>query len=340
MPNILKAPAKVHAAKNFLKSFYDVGGTDHIYIALGDAGGEWGTPSAPDVPIDAFQEEVDFWANMIGMGEISQATNTELVTLRKDWVTGNYVAYDQTADLGTGSFDTGAGRDWYVANNNVNPKVYRCVIGFDTLAVASTIEPDHNNPTGVVESDGYKWEYLYTVGVDVGAALSTVTWLPVPDGTLVGSYSNGMAVTFGQLVMGDGSGNFDTTRIYQCTSQVVLENVANGATLVLDADNTWEEWYGDHLIGAFWVGCQLAFPDYAGTGNEINNVAYRQVALLRNPKDNTGVDPILDARITAQWKGSAFQTPLDTGVVITVDNRVTITRAVGQTETVRLILEF
>ena len=335
MPNILKAPSKVHAAKAFLKSFYDAGGTDHIYIGLGDAGGEWAVPAAPDVPIDTFEAEENFWANLIGIGEIAQATDTDIVTVRKDWVSGtNYNAYDKTVDSGAGSFDTGTGRDFYISNNNVNPKVYRCVIGFETTAVASTDEPDHNDPKGVVESDGYKWEYLYTVGVDCHASLATPTWITVPSGDLVGTYSNGMTATLGQLCMGDGSGNYDTGRIYQITAQVIAENVTNGVDMNSDTDNTWEEWFADQWLGSFYVSCQLAFPDYAGTGNEINNVAYRQVALLRNPLDNTG------ARITSQWKGSGFETALTTGVVLALDNRVTITRAVGQTETVRLILEF
>lgn len=333
MPNILKAPAKVHAAKNFLNSFYDAGGTDHIYLALGDAGGEWGTPASPDIPIDSYNEELAFWANMRGMGEISQSTSTELVTLRKNWVSGTtYVAYNPAVDSDSGSFDTGTGRDWYVANTNVNPKVYRCVLAGGGT---STDMPDHNNPLGVVETDGFKWEYLYTVGVDVSSALATPTWLPVPSGGVTGSYSNGMATTIGQLCFGDGSGNYDANTIYQITASTGA--TSSGADMDTDSttgNNTWEEWYGDQRVGAFYVSCQLSFPDSAGTGGLIPNVAYRQVALLRNPKDSGG------ARITSQWAGSGWETTVSTGVVLTLDNRVTITRAVGQTETVRLVLEF
>jgi predicted aspartyl protease len=65
-------------------------------------------------------------------------------------------------------------------------------------------------------------------------------------------------------------------------------------------------------------------------------VQYRQVALLRNPKNSSG------DRITAQWVGTGFESylTLTRDVVLTIDNRTTVTRTAGQTETVRTILEF
>lgn len=349
MPNILKAPAKVHAAKNFLKSFYDAGGADRIYIGLGNAGGEWSVPASPDVPIDAFQEEQDFWTNCIGMAEILQTTGTELVTLRKDFaIGGQYYEYDPLVDTGSGSFDTGTGRDFYVVNTEVNAKVYVC----QTAGAGVTdTEPTHTDPTGSsgatngqpAGTDGYLWDYLYTIGKDVSASIVTPTWVTVPTGDLVQAWpGTGQPMSLGDLTFGDGTGNFDVNTIYQCTAQTVPDNATAQATMVLETVNTYQEWFADQSIGAFYVACQHAFPDYAGTGNKINNVPYRQVALLRNPKDESGVSPILDARIAAPYHGIAdgFQSPLDRGVVLTLDNRVTITRAIGQTETVRLILEF
>lgn len=340
MPNILKASAKVHAARNFIKSFYDAGGTDYIYIGLGDHGGEWGTPSAPDAPLDSIDEEQTFWQNLVGVGKLSGVTDTEIVVPRKTWSGGTtYVPFSESAETGAGSFDNATGRDFYICNTETSPKVYKCLLAG---AGASTQEPSHKIPEGAVpaptvESDGYQWAYLYTIGAgaDVPAALLTASWMPIP--VEAGAYSNGLATIVGQLCTGDDSsgtyGEYYSNQIYQC---LATTGNTNAVTMAEDSNNTWAEWTAPQQLGGFYAGCSLVFPDYAGTGNEINNVAYRQVALLRNPKTSAGI------RMTAQWNGSDFEpfATLTRGVVMTLDNRVTITRAVGQTETVRLILEF
>lgn len=337
MPNILKAPAKVNAARNFLLSFYDAANPDRLFVGLADAGGEWAIPASPDAPIDSFEEEKNFWDNLIGVGQVTKATETELVVPRKDWVSAEtYVVFNETADAGSGTFDKANGRDFYVANTESAPKVYYLAAintgaaGYDGT---STNEPTHKDPTGVEELDGYTWAYLYTLGAgaDVGTNILTSTWMPVPSSA--NAYGNGSNYTQGDIVEGDNSTGFYAGQFYQVAATL---GAANGADMASDTNNTWIEWKGDQILGAFFVGCTVTFPDEAGTGNEIPSVSYRQVALLRNPLDVSGF------RITDQWKGSGFQNSanLSRGVVMTVDNRGTITRSPGQSETVRLILEF
>lgn len=339
MPNILKSSAKTHAARKFLAAFYDAGGNDYIYMGLGDAGGEWTVPSSPDTPLDSYDAEQSFWENLIGIGQVSQANDTDLLIPRKTWSSGEtYVAYDEAAEVGSGTFDNVNGRDFYVCNSELEPKVYKLLVAGGGT---STEEPTHTIPEGAtpvptVETDGYQWAYMYTIGSggDVSASMLTNSWMPVP--STAQAYSAGLTVGIGDLVLGDDTsgaqGEFHSSQIYQ----VIATSSTTGASMGADTNNTYKEWTADHELGTFYVGCSLVFPDYAGTTNEINNVAYRQVALLRNPKNAAG------ARITTQWEGSDFEgfATLSRGVVLTLDNRVTVTRAVGQTETVRLILEF
>jgi len=331
MPNILKFPAKVHAAKNFLKSFYDAGGSDRIYIGLSSAGGEWVDPLSPPLPINSYDEEQLFWQNLIGVGQVSQANDTDLVTLRKTWVSGStYVVFNENAATGSGTFDTNAGRNFYICNTETNPKVYKLLVAGPGTSIN---EPIHSNPTGITEADGYDWAYLYNIGSgeDVAANQLTLTWMPVP--STAQAYANGLITVLGDLALGDGSTGFPLGQIFQVYATT---GNTNGVTMNLDTNNTWVEWQADQELGTFYVACSLAFPDSAGTGAKIPNVAYRQVALLRNPKNATGI------RLSSQWEGTdleAFAT-LTRSVVMTLDNRTTITRAIGQTEIIRIILEF
>lgn len=342
MPNILKAPGKVHAARTFIKSFYDAGNDDRMYIGLGDAGAAWSPdPLVPDTPKDTYDEAQSFWENMIGVGLISSVNDTELVVPRKTWDTAeSYVVFSESLDTGSGTFDIASGRDFYVANTETNPKVYRCITAGGGLV---TVEPTHTDPTGSsgasngqgAGADGYEWAYLYTIGSgsDVGASLLTQNWMPVPSSAQ--AYSNGLVTAVGDLVEGDGTAGFPLGQIFQVHATT---GNTNNASMSLDTNNTWVEWTADHELGAFFAACSKLFEDSTNTGGEIGDVAYRQVALLRNPKDAGG------DRITAEYHGSgsgfeAFAT-LTRGVVMTLDNRVTVTRTSGQTETVRLILEF
>lgn len=338
MPNILKSSAKTLAAREFLNSFYDAGGTDYIYMGLGDAGGEWANPASPDTPVDSYDAEQSFWENLIGIGQVSQANDTDLLVPRKTWESGaTYVPYDESVETGSGSFDNVDGRDFYVCNTELEPKVYKLLTagGGTSTEMPTHTTPEGTTPAPETEVDGYQWAYLYTIGSstgDVSSSMLTNSWMPVP--TTAISYSPGLNLAVGDLVMGDGTngteGYFYAGQIYQ----VIASSAATGANMGNDTNNTYKEWTGELELGAFYVGCSLVFEDFDATG--INNVPYRQVALLRNPKNSSG------QRILDQWQASNFEpfATLSRGVVLTLDNRVTVTRASGQTETIRLILEF
>jgi hypothetical protein len=92
-------------------------------------------------------------------------------------------------------------------------------------------------------------------------------------------------------------------------------------------------------LGANYVLVGLKFEDYANTGDVIPNSEYRQIALLKNPQlDAGGGDAI------AQWVAAAdleaIGGDVSDNVVLTLDNRIKITRAEGQSETVVAVLEF
>ena len=92
------------------------------------------------------------------------------------------------------------------------------------------------------------------------------------------------------------------------------------------------------VLGANYVLVGLTFPDYANTGNIILNEEYRQIALLKNPKLSGGADA------TADWVAATslenIGGDVSDNVVLTLDNRIKITRTEGQSETVVAVLEF
>lgn len=92
------------------------------------------------------------------------------------------------------------------------------------------------------------------------------------------------------------------------------------------------------VLGANYVLAGLTIPDYAGTGDKIPNDEYRQIALMKNPQLSGGGDA------TGSWYAASDLENLggdvSDGVILTIDNRVKITRAEGQSETIVAVLEF
>jgi hypothetical protein len=327
MVAILKSGAKAHAAVNFLDNFYDAGGTDRIYIGLA-APAEWSPdPGVPDTPINSYDEENSFWGNLVGAGEVAQGNDTELVIPRNPWVTAvaTFAIYNDATASGAGTF---IARDFYVTNLEANPKVYACtIVGGGNTAN----EPTHTNPAGVTGGDGYRWEYLFTIGSgeDVSAALLSDSWMPVPTANSTTAWVNSTLYAVGDVV----ADPITPGKLWQTTAG----GTSSGTGVDDDVGVTdWAEVDFAQRLGGFFVACSLAFPDFAGTGNKIANTAYRQVSLLRNPIAVGG------GQYAAQWAAPADleAQPVTRGIFLTLDNRTTLTRALGQTETVRLILEF
>jgi hypothetical protein len=319
MPKILKTSAKVSAAINFLDGFYGSAVGNRCYIGLGDAGGEWAVPLTPDTPTDSYQEEYDFWDNLVGAGQLTSGNNTELVVQKKVWTDGTtYVPFD---DTDTSSFTN---RDFYVINSADN--VYSLTAaGPGNTSPGS--EPTHTVGS-VVYADGYEWRYMYTIGSgkDVSGTMLSDFWMPVPTPKSVSAWINDSVYEPGAIVS-------NSNKIYQTTSG----GTTSGTNPLDDVGITdWAEVDFAQELGASYVACTISFPDYAGTGNKIPNTTYRQVSLLRNPRATDG------SFFTGPWaaKSDLEATPVTKGVVLTVDNRVSITRAEGQTETIRIIMEF
>jgi hypothetical protein len=93
------------------------------------------------------------------------------------------------------------------------------------------------------------------------------------------------------------------------------------------------------VLGANYVLVGLKFPDYTNTGDVIANEEYRQIALMKNPLEDDDVTPA-----TAQWLAAADMEDIggdvSDNIILTLDNRVKITRAEGQSETVVAVLQF
>jgi hypothetical protein len=91
-------------------------------------------------------------------------------------------------------------------------------------------------------------------------------------------------------------------------------------------------------LGANNVIVGMIMPDYAGTGNKIPNEEYRQIALLKNPQTSGAADCTLDFYAPVDLENVGGD--ISDGILLALDNRVKITRAEGQTETVVSVLKF
>ncbi len=128
--------------------------------------------SHPSVPADSPQN-TDFacWRDMLGAKRV---TSTAIVVARQDWVTGTiYDQYDdQDSDL--------ASKTYFVLDTTDSPvKVYKCV--WNAKRVPSTAAPSTVGTALVPTqtSDGYVWQYMYTIDSGNAASYLTATWMPV-----------------------------------------------------------------------------------------------------------------------------------------------------------------
>lgn len=159
---------------NELRNYSDAS----CYLTIGKKTAWSGTENLPEfsppLPIDDDNYKHQFWQDIIGYIRIAKE-NTRLVIDRTDWISGNIynvddivVVYNTTDELG----------------NDTSPNaldgfmMYRCLT--NTNNDPSTIIPEgFGSSTGVL-SDGYEWEYLYTIPPAEIAEFCTREYVVVP----------------------------------------------------------------------------------------------------------------------------------------------------------------
>ena len=121
-----------------------------VYIFLGRTS-EWPDEENAPVALNTFSETLDAWDDMNGIRRVAELDIT--LGLREIlWTTGTtYVQYEDDADL--------TGKDFYVLTDQLN--VYKCIS--NNNGNPSTVRPTHTTSDIPLQSDGYKWRYMFSV---------------------------------------------------------------------------------------------------------------------------------------------------------------------------------
>lgn len=155
--------------------------TDAYYLSIGRTT-TWGTEETdnlfrPPMPEDTEEFKASFWNQVIGYIKIDSAA-IRLVEPRRDWGdpeysdSKTYEVNELTVTNTISANQTSGQKDGYM--------VYRCLQnpGDSPLSAGTTF------PTGtgsaIDTSDGYVWEYLYTIPQDEISKFVTPEWIVVP----------------------------------------------------------------------------------------------------------------------------------------------------------------
>ena len=237
MTAIVTTPFRVVNAQNFKE---DVASSS-VYVAIGKSD-VWSnstsdtTDTTPFTPLDNIDNIAGAYQQMIGMKKVTAGEVSHVVN-RHTWTSGrSYVAWD--SDDAT-IYD----KAFYIITSEF--KVYKCIVAG---AGASTIEPVHINTEPTLESDGYKWKYMYTVTVTDAEKFLTNSYMPVntlgypTTATVNGATSSATGATLsaananikvGQLVTGAGiSGSVTVANISGTTLTLSsAQSLTDGGTL-------------------------------------------------------------------------------------------------------------
>ena len=319
---------RVTNAHAFQSNIGDAFGQSTLYLSIGktqpwsefenDAGFE------PPMPEPTREYKAEFWRDIVGIQKID-AFDVRHVIRRKDW--GNPII------PGSLTFQVG---DVVVVNtiNNVNRhpqhpsgiQVYQCV-QVPTSGQCS-IDPENitnegdcyaiggewtpapspglvNNIPRTRESgfdtlDGYLWDYLYSIPLDVEASYVNDEWIVVPNQDEVESERNRWGLT-DEVVFGDN-------RLIYRTDSYYLQIIArvSGTT----------------------------FSEIGLTGQ-----AFRQIAIIANPllKVDSTVTPVQKAVAESVRIDSLLP---DSGDILYMENRLPTNRDLDQTEEIVITIQF
>ena len=146
----------------------------------------------PPDPVDCLDELHEIYDDMIAIKRINRADVSEVIRKRV-WQSG--VVYDMYRH-DYGSVTSGVTRisatgqsklydsSFYVMNSNF--QVYKCIYNGQTPSTEaypngkpSTVEPTGTNTDIVTYSDGYRWKYMYTIGINDYIKFVSTDFIPV-----------------------------------------------------------------------------------------------------------------------------------------------------------------
>ncbi|ADM79700.1 baseplate wedge subunit [Aeromonas phage AS-gz] len=313
--------------KNLL-NFYDMVGDEPtkntIYATFG-RDTPWSTNEtdvgfAPPYPNDSVDGVVDMWTNMLGAVKINKSLLDAIIP-RKDW---GDIRYDNPKTFFIDDIVVVNSATYNRTDSSVGWMIYRCVdvpsigscsisgiddkiecitIGGKWTATHESVEPPRGTAMAIDMSDGYVWEYLYTIPPDVSINRCTNEHIVVP---------------FPDELSDDPARWGYENAILWYPDKLDLIYRVKVDTLRFRA-------YMDSIY----------FPEASLPGN----TGFRQMSVIINPlvKKSLPSDPDVKATLIA-CKPEELEK--DSGEMIYMENRQPITRALDQTEEINIIFSF
>ena len=152
--------------------------TSRLYLCIGRPS-DWTNDNNPPTPTDVPQNiEFEYWRDLLAAKRV-MAEDASYVVPRYNWTANTvYTQYDDQGVNGNANA-TFANTQFYVLDSTELPyKVYKCL--WNNNGAVSTNAPSltGNTVTPATTSDGYVWQYLYSIRSDDYKFL-TDAWMPV-----------------------------------------------------------------------------------------------------------------------------------------------------------------
>ena len=308
------------------KNFYDSFGVDKYYLFLGRSEA-WDDDNSPPIPKDSIVSETKQYRDMIAAKHISSADVSYVLPRRNwttntiyDMYHHNVSATSPSTSGETNLWDS----TFYVMNQNYN--VYICISNNGGGVSTAEPTAGNVAPYNIItEVDGYKWKYLYTLSTTDIQKFLSLDFIPVLENTSVAAAATPGSIEFIKLISGGsgyvngtytavtihGDGNSGTVDIVITSgsiSSVVINNVGTGYTFASIDLTTYEDstittvnanldpiispttGHGadnNKELGGVFVMVNTTLSGIEGSGDFIVNNDFRQVGLIKNPKESS-----------------------------------------------------
>ena len=267
MPNIVTNKLRIDNAKNF-KNEVSLTSGNSLYLFLSKPS-PWSENDTVPTPLDYSLDTARTWDEMVSLKRIVPADIAHVVK-RINWEKfTTYAAYDNLdPDLFSKSF--------YVINSEFN--VYKCI--HNNNDQQSIIEPTSNSLDIVTLSDGYRWKYMYSIGIGDRLKFLTNKWMPVLSDNLVISSANPGAIENIKIL----NTGFD----YDSSSVIVIDGDGSSISVApkIDLGVLYDFVYYNTGINYRYATGRLI--DNTGRGK------YANIQPVISPQYGHGYDPVLE----------------------------------------------
>jgi hypothetical protein len=267
MPNIVTNKLRIDNAKNF-KDKISLTSENSLYVFLSKPSPWSGDGTVPD-PKDYSLDLTKTWDEMVSLKRILPADIAHVVK-RINWE--KYQTYAEYNNLDTELFT----KSFYIVNSEFN--VYKCI--HNNNDQQSLIEPTGISLDIVTLSDGYRWKYMYSIGIGDRLKFLTNKWMPVLTNDLVVSNAKPGAIEHIKIV--------NTGFNYDSNSSIVIEGDGLNATAnpKIDLGVLYDFTYVS--VGSGYRYATANLVDNTGSGR------YANIQPIVSPYDGHGYDPVLE----------------------------------------------